>query len=73
MACNPSTTKGGCTPIIRIEDQGSCAGFAGGTKTVGTPIFAPVVNNAVDLIWRDEDFIVIQADDDGTPFLFDNI
>lgn len=73
MACNPSSTKGGCTPVIRIDDQGNCAGPAGGTKTVGVPVFVPVVQNGPDLIWRDEDFTIIQADDDGTPFWFDNI
>ena len=71
--CTPSWTRGGCTPIITIEDQGNCAGPAGGTKTIGSPVFVATVDNEPDLIWRDEDYTVIQADDDGTPFWFDNI
>lgn len=73
MACNPAWTKGGCRPIVTIEDQGNCAGPAGGTKTIGVPQFVAVVDNAPDLIWRDENYEVVQADDDGSPFLFDNI
>lgn len=73
MACTPSSNKGGCTPIIRIADQGNCAGPAGGTKTIGTPQFVLEVTNPPDLIWRDEDFVVIQADDDSSPWAFDDI
>lgn len=74
MACNPGTSKGAGTPVVRYEGgPGSCEGPAGGTKTIGQPVFVPVVDNAPDLIWRDEDFTVIQADDDGTPWLFDNV
>jgi hypothetical protein len=56
-----------------VENQGNCAGSAGGTKTAGVPVFVPEVQNQSDLIWRDEDFTVIQADDDGSPWLFDNV
>jgi len=73
MACIPSWNKGGCYPILPIEDQGNCAGPTGGTKTVGSPQFVLEIVNPPDLIWRDEDFKVIQADDDGSPWLFDNV
>lgn len=71
--CIPSWTRGGCVPVLPIEDDGSCAGPAGGTKTVGIPQFELVVTNPPDLTWRDEDYTPIQADDDGSPFIFDNI
>lgn len=73
MACIPAWTKGGCVPVIQYESDGSCAGPAGGTKTVSVPPLVLAVTNPPDLIWRDEDFTVIQADDDDTPFVFDNI
>lgn len=71
--CTPSWNKGGCYPVLPVEDQGNCEGPAGGTKTVGVPQFALAVTNPPNLIWTDEDFTVIQADDDGSPFMFDNI
>jgi hypothetical protein len=73
MACTPAWSRGGCTPVLPVENQGNCAGPTGGTKTAGVPVFVPEVQNEGDLIWRDEDFTVIQADDDGSPFLFDNV
>lgn len=71
MACTPATTKGGCVPVIVFDDEGSCAGPAG-TPVLGSPTFVPVVDNAPDLTWRDEDHTPVQADDDSTVFLFDN-
>lgn len=73
MACTPSWNKGGCVPILPIEDQGNCAGPIGGTKTVGVPQFVLAVSNPPNRIWTDENLIVIQADDDGSPFEFDNV
>lgn len=73
MACTPSWTRGGCVPVLTVEDQGNCGGPAGGTKTVGIPQFVMKVDNAPDFIWRDEDFTVIQSDEDGSPWFFDNI
>lgn len=73
MKCHPDQSRGGCVPVIRYESDESCDGPAGGTKTVGTPKFVPVVQNEGDLIWRDEDYVPIQSDDDGTVYIFDNI
>lgn len=73
MACTPATTKGGCTPVIVFDDEGSCEGPSGGTKTVAAPEFELDVTNPPDLVWRDEDFVPIQADDDDTVFVFDNV
>lgn len=73
MACTPATTQGGCTPVIVFEGDGNCDGPAGGTPTLGTPSFALDVTNPPDLTWRDEDFVPIQADDDDTVFVFDNV
>ena len=73
MACIPSWSKSSCHPVIHVEDQGNCAGPAGGTKTVSSPQFVLEVTNPPNFIWTDEDFTVIQADDDGSVFVFDNI
>lgn len=73
MACTPSWNKGGCYPVLPIEDQGSCAGPIGGTKTVASPQFVMTVTNPPDFTWRDEDFVPIQADDDDSIWVFDNI
>lgn len=73
MHCDPDTTKGGCTPVIIFEGDGNCDGPAGGTKTVGVPGLELAVTNPPDLTWRDEDFVPIESDDDGTVFIFDNI
>lgn len=73
MACTPSWNRGGCTPILQVEDQGNCGGPAGGTKTVGVPTFTPIVDNVGSLVWTDENYTVIESDEDGTPYWFDNI
>lgn len=73
MACTPAWSKGGCVPVIVFDDEGSCAGPSGGAKTVGPPQFELEVTNPPDFIWRDEDFVVVQADDDDSPFEFDNV
>lgn len=73
MACTPATTKGGCTPVIIVDDEGSCEGPSGGTKTLGTPAFDLEVTNPPNRIWTDEDFVVIQSEIDGSPMEFDNI
>lgn len=70
--CTPSWSRGGGTPVIRFDDEGSCAGPAG-TPVAGAPQFVMTVTNAPDFTWRDEDYTPIQADDDGTVFLFDNV
>lgn len=73
MACTPGQSIGGCVPVIPYESDGSCAGPAGGTKTIGVPAFELEVTNPPDLTWRDEDFTPIESDDDGTVFVFDNV
>lgn len=73
MACTPATTQGGCTPVIIVDDEGSCEGPSGGTKTLGVPAFDLSVTNPPDLVWRDEDFVPIESDDDGTVYVFDNV
>lgn len=70
--CVPAWSRGGCRPILEVEDQGNCEGPAG-TPVVGAPQFEVVVDNGPDLIWKDEDYVVIESDDDGTPYWFDNI
>lgn len=72
-SCVPSWTRGGCVPVITVEDQGNCAGPTGGTKTVGAPQFDLVVTNPPNRIWTDEDLVVIQAEEDGSPMELDNI
>lgn len=70
--CSPASSRGGCYPVLPVEDQGNCEGPAG-TPVVGTPQFEVIVDNGPDLIWKDEDYTVIQSDDDGSPWLFDNV
>lgn len=73
MACTPDWSRGGCTPVIPFEGDGNCDGPAGGTPTLGIPSYTLDVTNPPDLIWRDEDYVPIQSDDDGTVYIFDNV
>lgn len=73
MACTPDWSRGGCTPVIPFEGDGNCDGPAGGTPTLGIPSYALDVTNPPNRIWTDEDLIVIQADDDGSPWELDNL
>lgn len=71
--CKPASSRGGCTPVVVFDTDGSCAGPAGGTKTVGIPAFDLDVTNPPDLIWKTEDYIPIQDAATGDVFYFDNI
>lgn len=73
MACKPGQSRGACVPVIQYDSDGSCAGPSGGTPVQRAPDFVLDVTNPPDLTWRDEDFTPIQADDDGSVFVFDNI
>jgi hypothetical protein len=73
MACNPDSSKGACYPRIDFDQDGNCAGPAGGTKTVGTPQFELDVTNPPDLVWKTEDYVPIQDDVTLDVYIFDNI
>lgn len=67
MSCNPSDTRGGCTPKMRHEVD-DCRRPIGGTKTIGvpqTPTF-PVSNPDAPFcsdFFQDETGTVIIDDD----------
>lgn len=50
---------------------GDCEVLEGGTKKPGAPVFTPVVMNEEDFLWRDEDFEIVQ-EENNEVVLIDN-
>lgn len=61
-------------PLTRDPDQvivGDCEVLEGGFKKPGAPVFTPTVVNEEDFLWRDEDFEIVQ-EENNEVVLIDN-
>ena len=61
-------------PIIRDDGtlRHDCDVLQGGVKKPDAPVFTPVVANEGDLLWRDEDLVLVQ-ENNGEVILVDNV
>lgn len=66
--------KGAEYPILRDDGvlRNDCPVLQGGVKKPGSPIFTPVVANEGDLLWRDDDLVLVQENTGEVILVDDN-